>query len=113
MGLSWALRMGSQIFPMRMLQPKAYRSGASKYQGLWRAPWALGGQYCKDNFFSGLEMYFLHICHFSISFLVIFPLLSFSFFLTILYRPFPLHSVIFNSFLFENPAIGMNAEGLA
>ena len=60
MGFRWAILMGSQIFLWGMLQPKAYRSGASKYRGLGQAPWIAGWQYCKDNFFSGLEMYFLH-----------------------------------------------------
>ena len=56
-GLSlWAHR----YFLWGMLQPKAYRSGASKYRDLGQAPWIAGWQYCKDNFFSGLEMYFLH-----------------------------------------------------
>lgn len=84
-GLSlWAHR----YFLWGMLQPKAYRSGASKYRGLGQAPWIAGWQYCQDNFFSGLEMYFLH----NLSLLYIlscyFPSFSFLLFLTILQCPF-------------------------
>lgn len=47
-GLSlWAHR----YFLWGMLQPKAYRSGASKYWGLGQVPWIAGWQYCKDNCF--------------------------------------------------------------
>ena len=52
-------------------------------------PEMLGGQYCKDNFFSGLEVYFLHNLALLYILSCYFPsFLSFSFFLTILYRPF-------------------------
>lgn len=49
MGLSWALICGSTDISYEDVQPKAYRSGASKYQGLGVCD--TGGQYCKNNFF--------------------------------------------------------------